>query len=95
MLAELSCIQTRGTFNSWDAVRRVFTAALDKGGIIKALRIPDGKRISNARVKPKGDIAGCHRHMILLRLLAMSLESFVLHGCKCVAHLDLGVLGLR
>ena len=25
---------------------------------MKALRIPDGQRISNARVKPKGDISG-------------------------------------
>lgn len=37
---------------------RVFSSALEEGGMVKAVRIPDGKRISNARVKPKGDIAG-------------------------------------
>lgn len=37
---------------------RVFSDALAAGGIVKAIRVPDGQRISNARVKPKGDIAG-------------------------------------
>lgn len=37
---------------------RVFSSALEANGIVKALRIPDGQRISNARVKPKGDISG-------------------------------------
>ncbi len=27
------------------------------GGCVKAIRVPDGKRISNTRIKPKGDIA--------------------------------------
>ncbi|CAL8467107.1 g6643 [Coccomyxa elongata] len=37
---------------------RVFSSALEAGGIVKAMRVPDGKRISNARLKPKGDISG-------------------------------------
>jgi hypothetical protein len=37
---------------------RVFSGALAAGGIVKAIRVPEGSRISNARVKPKGDIAG-------------------------------------
>ena len=36
----------------------MFSDALAAGGIVKAIRVPDGQRISNARVKPKGDIAG-------------------------------------
>jgi len=36
----------------------VFADALAAGGIVKAIRVPDGQRISNARVKPKGDVAG-------------------------------------
>ena len=41
---------------------RVFSSALEAGGIVKAMRVPDGKRISNARLKPKGDISGAlHR----------------------------------
>ena len=36
----------------------MFADALAAGGIVKAIRVPDGQRISNARVKPKGDIAG-------------------------------------
>lgn len=38
--------------------RRVFVDALAAGGIVKAMRVPDGQRISNARVKAKGDVAG-------------------------------------
>ena len=38
--------------------RRVFAAALEGGGIVKAMRVPDGQRISNSRLKPKGDISG-------------------------------------
>lgn len=37
---------------------RVFSSALEGGGIVKAMRVPDGKRISNSRIKPKGDISG-------------------------------------
>ncbi|KAK9811902.1 hypothetical protein WJX72_012167 [[Myrmecia] bisecta] len=37
---------------------RVFARAVADGGCVKAMCIPDGKRISNSRVKPKGDIAG-------------------------------------
>jgi len=36
---------------------RVFAGAVADGGSVKALCIPDGSRISNSRVKPKGDIA--------------------------------------
>ena len=37
---------------------RVFASALDAGGIVKALRVPDGGRLSNSRLKPpKGDVA--------------------------------------
>lgn len=36
---------------------RVFEAALSSGGVVKAIRVPDGKRISNSRLKaPKGDV---------------------------------------
>lgn len=37
--------------------RRVFAGAVADGGVVKAIRVPDGKRISNSRIKPKGDIA--------------------------------------
>lgn len=37
---------------------RVFAGVIADGGIVKALRLPNGSRISNSRVKPKGDIAG-------------------------------------
>jgi aspartyl-tRNA synthetase len=36
----------------------VFSGALEAGGMVKALRVPDGARLSNARLKPKGDVAG-------------------------------------
>lgn len=37
---------------------RVFSSALEQqGGCVKAIRVPGGDRISNARVKPKGDIS--------------------------------------
>ena len=37
---------------------RVFAGVIADGGIVKALRLPNGLRISNSRVKPKGDVAG-------------------------------------
>eukprot|EP00884_Botryococcus_braunii_P019181 jgi/Botrbrau1/5947/Bobra.0366s0117.1 len=37
---------------------RVFSEAVQSGGIVKAMCVPEGSRISNARVKPKGDIFG-------------------------------------
>ncbi|GIL66266.1 hypothetical protein Vafri_19876 [Volvox africanus] len=47
--------------NVSEAVRgcgfKVFSGAVDGGGVVKAIRVPDGKRISNTRIKPKGDIA--------------------------------------
>lgn len=33
-----------------------------EGGIVKGIRVPDGQKVSNSRVKPKGDISselGC------------------------------------
>ncbi|KAL4858257.1 Aspartate--tRNA(Asp/Asn) ligase [Chlorella vulgaris] len=36
---------------------RVFAGAVASGGIVKGMRVPDGKAISNARVKPKGDVS--------------------------------------
>ncbi len=37
---------------------RVFSAALEAvGGTVRAIVVPDGKRLSNSRVKPKGDVA--------------------------------------
>ncbi|PNW78813.1 hypothetical protein CHLRE_09g390986v5 [Chlamydomonas reinhardtii] len=36
---------------------KVFAGAVADGGVVKAIRVPDGKRISNTRIKPKGDIA--------------------------------------
>ena len=29
-----------------------------QGGIVKAIRVPEGQRISNSRLKPKGDVSG-------------------------------------
>jgi aspartyl-tRNA synthetase len=36
---------------------RVFSAAAAEGGVVKAIRVPNGARISNSRVKPKGDVS--------------------------------------
>lgn len=36
---------------------RVFAGALAAGGIVKAVRVPDGARVSNVRLKPGGDVA--------------------------------------
>lgn len=36
---------------------RVFAGALAAGGIVKAVRVPEGARLSNARLKPGGDVA--------------------------------------
>ena len=36
----------------------MFASALDAGGTVKALRVPNGGRLSNSRLKPpKGDVA--------------------------------------
>lgn len=36
---------------------RVFAGALADGGCVKLIRVPEGKRISNSRLKPpKGDV---------------------------------------
>lgn len=35
---------------------KIFAGAVQGGGCVKAIRIPEGKRISNSRIKPKGDI---------------------------------------
>ena len=39
---------------------RVFAGVIAEGGVVKALRLPNGARVSNSRVKPKGDVAGEH-----------------------------------
>jgi len=31
----------------------IFSGAVADGGVVKALRVPEGKRISNGRIKPK------------------------------------------
>ena len=36
---------------------RVFAGVVEGGGSVKALRVPNGARLSNARVKPGGDVA--------------------------------------
>jgi len=41
-----------------DSGFKVFSGAVAAGGVVKACRVPDGKRVSNGRVKPKGDVAG-------------------------------------
>ncbi|GLI62306.1 hypothetical protein VaNZ11_004913 [Volvox africanus] len=47
--------------NVSEAVRgcgfKVFSGPVAEGGVVKAIRVSDGKRISNTRIKPKGDIA--------------------------------------
>jgi hypothetical protein len=35
----------------------VFAGAVAEGGCVKAIRVPEGKRLSNSRLKPKGDVA--------------------------------------
>ena len=36
---------------------KVFAGAVADGGSVKCIRVPEGKRISNTRIKPRGDIA--------------------------------------
>lgn len=36
----------------------MFSGAAEAGGIVKGIRVPDGARVSNSRVKPKGDVCG-------------------------------------
>lgn len=36
---------------------RVFAGALDAGGTVRCITVPNGKAISNSRIKPKGDIS--------------------------------------
>ena len=36
---------------------KIFTGAVEGGGTVKGLVVPDGKRVSNSRLKPKGDVA--------------------------------------
>lgn len=35
---------------------KLFAGAVEAGGVVKAIAVPDGKRISNSRLKPKGDV---------------------------------------
>ena len=39
------------------AAPRVFSGAVESGGCVKAIRVPDGARISNSRLKAKGDVS--------------------------------------
>ena len=40
-------------------LRRIFAdAAGDPNACVKVMHVPDGKRLSNARLKPKGDVFG-------------------------------------
>ena len=43
-----------------DAVResgfKLFSGALEAGGTVKAIAVPEGNRLSNSRLKPKGDV---------------------------------------
>jgi hypothetical protein len=32
---------------------RVFAGAVADGGVVKAIRLPEGARVSNSRIKPK------------------------------------------
>jgi len=36
---------------------KIFTSAIENGGIVKGLVVPDGSRISNSRLKNKGDVS--------------------------------------
>lgn len=54
---------------------RVFSSAVEEGGTVRAIRVPDGKRISNSRIKPKGDlsneaVAGGAAGLAYIRVLA-------------------------
>ena len=54
---------------------RIFAdAAEDGNACVKVMRIPDGKRLSNARLKPKGDVFGEHPGF-------WRLERLCLFGC--------------
>ena len=35
---------------------KLFAGAIEAGGVVKAIAVPEGKRISNSRLKPKGDV---------------------------------------
>lgn len=35
---------------------KLFAGAIESGGVVKAIAVPEGKRISNSRLKPKGDV---------------------------------------
>ncbi len=77
-----------------DAVcaRRLFESALSAGGIVKVLRIPNGKAISNARIKTKGDVAskalGKWQHVISGLSLLMPGRQLTYQQCFgwCVAR---------
>ena len=56
--------------------RSVFSGALEAGGTVKVLRVPDGVRLSNSRLKPpKGDIAA--------EATAAGAGGLVFIRCKC------------
>ena len=39
-----------------DTTFKLFAGAIASGGTVKAISVPEGKRISNSRLKPKGDV---------------------------------------
>ncbi|KAL0025277.1 hypothetical protein WJX77_012575 [Trebouxia sp. C0004] len=53
---------------------RLFESALSAGGIVKVLRIPNGKAISNARIKTKGDVANAAADAGIKGLVQIRLE---------------------
>jgi hypothetical protein len=74
---------------------RVFESALSSGGVVKAIRVPDGKRISNSRLKPpKGDVVaeataagegwGQRYCTAGTHVLTVRLHIWHMHGCKHV-----------
>jgi hypothetical protein len=57
---------------------------LEGNGIVKALRIPDGQRISNSRIKPKGDISGSMLSLILFVSLRLPPKSACTGAHACL-----------
>lgn len=43
----------------------IFSGAVAAGGVVKAIRVPEGKRVSNARLKPKARPQPAHALLAL------------------------------
>ena len=76
---------------------RVFASALADGGVVKCIRVPDGARISNSRLKPpKGDVVseaiaagegGCSARQDLdLQLLGRHMTQKCKHVDACLVQ---------